>query len=47
MVHLKKWYNKISRVGIFSIDEKHKKALVKPLTSTPVEIKRGDIVLAQ
>jgi exosome complex component CSL4 len=35
-----------SRVGIFTIDEKHKKARVKPLTNIPVEIKRGDIVLA-
>jgi exosome complex component CSL4 len=35
-----------SRVGIFTIDEKYKKARVKPLTNTPVEIKRGDIVLA-
>ncbi|MDH7506479.1 MAG: exosome complex RNA-binding protein Csl4 [Candidatus Thermoplasmatota archaeon] len=36
-----------SRLGIFSIDEKHKKALVKPLTSIPTEIKKNDIVLAQ
>ena len=35
-----------SRVGIYSVDEKHKKAVVKPLTSIPVELRRGDIVLA-
>ena len=36
-----------SRYGEYIVDTKHKKAIVKPLTSTPVEIKRGDIVLAQ
>lgn len=35
-----------SRVGIYTVDEQHKKAVIKPLTSIPVEIKRGDIVLA-
>jgi exosome complex component CSL4 len=35
-----------SRLGIFQIDEKYRKAMVKPLTSIPVELKRGDIVLA-
>jgi len=35
-----------SRVGTYYIDEKHKRAIVKPLTSIPVELKRGDIVLA-
>ena len=35
-----------SRVGIYMVDEKHKKAVVKPLTSIPVELRRGDIVLA-
>jgi exosome complex component CSL4 len=35
-----------SRVGIFKIDERHKRARVKPLTNTPVEIKKGDVVLA-
>jgi exosome complex component CSL4 len=35
-----------SRVGIYVVDEKHKKAVIKPLTSIPVELKRGDIVLA-
>ena len=36
-----------SRVGTYEPDGKHKKAVVKPLTSVPVELKRGDIVLAQ
>ncbi len=35
-----------TRVGTFIVDEKHKRAVIKPLTSTPVELKRGDIVLA-
>ena len=35
-----------SRVGIYFIDEKHKRAIVKPLTSIPVELTKGDIVLA-
>jgi len=35
-----------SRVGKYSVDEKHKRAIVKPLTSIPVELRRGDIVLA-
>ncbi len=35
-----------SRVGTFTIDEKHRSALVKPLTSIPVELNGGDIVLA-
>ena len=35
-----------SRVGIYYIDEKHRRAKVKPLTSVPVELKRGDIVLS-
>lgn len=35
-----------SIVGIYFVDKKHKKAVIKPLTSTPVEIKKGDIVLA-
>jgi len=35
-----------SRVGTYVVDEKHKKAVVKPLTSIPVELRRGDIVLA-
>jgi len=36
-----------SRVGVFSIDEKHKKAVVKPLTSVPTELKKNDLILAQ
>lgn len=35
-----------SRLGIFFVDQKHKKVIVKPLTSIPVELKKGDIVLA-
>ncbi|MDH7517672.1 MAG: exosome complex RNA-binding protein Csl4 [Candidatus Thermoplasmatota archaeon] len=35
-----------ARVGIYVVDEKYKKAMVKPLTSVPVLIKKGDIVLA-
>lgn len=36
-----------ARVGIYFVDEKHRKAVVKPLTSIPVELKKGDIVLAE
>lgn len=36
-----------SRVGTYIIDEKYRRAIVKPLTSIPVELKRGDIVLAE
>ena len=36
-----------ARLGVFSVDKKLKKALVKPLTSIPVMLKRGDIVLAE
>lgn len=36
-----------SRIGTYVVDEKHRCAMVKPLTSIPVELKRGDIVLAQ
>jgi exosome complex component CSL4 len=35
-----------SRLGEYVIDEKYKKARVKPLTSIPVTLKKGDIVLA-
>jgi len=35
-----------SRLGIYNVDEKNKRATVKPLTSIPVELKKGDIVLA-
>jgi exosome complex component CSL4 len=34
------------RMGIYDIDEKRHTALVKPLTSIPVMIQKGDIVLA-
>lgn len=36
-----------SRVGIYEPNNKFRKAIVRPLTSIPVEIKKGDIVLAQ
>ena len=36
-----------SRVGTYVVNEKHRSAVVEPLTSTPVELKRGDIVLAE
>jgi exosome complex component CSL4 len=36
-----------SQVGTYHIDSKHKRAKVKPLTSTPVVLRRDDIVLAE
>jgi exosome complex component CSL4 len=36
-----------SRLGTFYVDQKYKRAIVKPLTSIPVELKKGDIVLAK
>lgn len=36
-----------SRFGTIFIDEKHRKAIIKPLTSIPTELKKNDIVLAQ
>ena len=36
-----------SRVGTYVVDQKHRRAIVKPLSSIPVELKRGDIVLAE
>ncbi|MEA2055574.1 MAG: RNA-binding protein, partial [Candidatus Thermoplasmatota archaeon] len=36
-----------ARLGTYVVDEKHRMATVKPLTSIPVEVKRGDIVLAK
>ncbi len=36
-----------SRMGIYEIDEKHRIASVKPLTSIPIVIKNGDIVLSE
>lgn len=35
-----------SRLGTYFVDDKHKKVIVKPLTSIPIEIKKGNIVLA-
>lgn len=36
-----------SRAGIYVVDEKQKKATIKPLTSVPVELKKNDTVLAE
>ena len=36
-----------NRVGTYTVDEKHRRAIVKPATSTPVELRRGDTVLAE
>lgn len=36
-----------SRMGIYEIDEKRRTATVKPLTSIPILIKNGDIVLSE
>ena len=36
-----------ARVGMYIIDEKHRMAMVKPVTSIPVLLKKGDIVLAE
>lgn len=36
-----------ARVGNYIVDEKHRKAMVKPLTSIPILLKKGDIVLAE
>jgi exosome complex component CSL4 len=36
-----------SRAGYYEVDQKYRKAVVKPITSIPVELKNGDIVLAQ
>jgi exosome complex component CSL4 len=36
-----------ARVGTYYVDEKHRKAIIKPLTSIPVELRKGDIVLAE
>jgi|YNPNPStandDraft_1061719.scaffolds.fasta_scaffold00364_16 exosome complex component CSL4 len=38
---------KASRMGTYHVDEKTKKAYVKPLTSVPVTLKKGDIVIAE
>jgi len=36
-----------TRVGTYEVDEKHRRAKIKPLTSIPVTLRRGDIILAQ
>jgi len=36
-----------TRIGTYEPNQKFRKAIVKPLTSTPVEIRKGDIVLAK
>ncbi len=36
-----------ARVGKYVVNEKYRRAEVKPVTSTPVIIKRGDIVIAR
>jgi len=36
-----------ARVGKYVVDEAHRKAMVKPSTSIPVLVKKGDIVLAE
>jgi len=36
-----------ARVGTYYVDEKHRRVIIKPLTSIPVELKKGDIVLAE
>jgi exosome complex component CSL4 len=36
-----------SQIGTYYIDNKNKRAKVKPLTNAPITLKRGDIVLAE
>jgi exosome complex component CSL4 len=36
-----------ARIGIYIVDEKHRTAEVQPASSTPVILKRGDIVIAK
>ena len=36
-----------SRLGLYEIDSKNRRAKIRPLTSIPVEIKTGNIVLAK
>lgn len=36
-----------ARIGTYVVDEKHRTAEVKPASSTPVILKRGDIVIAR
>jgi exosome complex component CSL4 len=35
-----------NRMGVYEVDEKRRMAFVKPLTSLPVLIRKGDVVLA-
>ena len=35
-----------NRMGIYEVDEKKRMAIVKPLTSVPILVKKGDVVLA-
>ena len=36
-----------SILGVYTIDSNNRRAMIKPLTSIPVQLKRGDIVLAR
>jgi exosome complex component CSL4 len=36
-----------SRLGLYEIDKKNRRAKIKPITSVPIEIKKGNIVLAK
>jgi exosome complex component CSL4 len=36
-----------NRLGILEIDQKNRRVKIKPLTSTPVELRKGNIVLAR
>ena len=36
-----------SQLGTYFVDSKHKRAKVKPLTNSPIILKKGDIVLAE
>jgi len=36
-----------NRVGVYTVDEKNRRAVIKPVTSVPIKLRRGDIVLAE
>ena len=36
-----------ARIGKYVVDEKYRRAKVKPVTSVPVIVKKGDIVIAE
>jgi exosome complex component CSL4 len=36
-----------ARIGTYIVDKKNRRAVVKPATSTPVVLKKGDVVLAK